>query len=159
MKEFLCQWWPLLALILLGLLTSILWDIERKKDVATSLGRFPDDPDDVMDRLEYKGREYVKMWPSGACFTEEFYNHMRPNNKKKIDMKPDKIYLPWEYAEIDVLPPGVTTKQVFGKDVCYVRKDYLLKWAKERYQQTISNVGCYTGHSVWAEVIEKLESL
>lgn len=35
----------------------------------------------------------------------------------------------------------------------------ILEWAKERYQQTFSNTGCYTGHSVWAEVIEKLESL
>ena len=35
----------------------------------------------------------------------------------------------------------------------------ILEWAKERYQQTVSNTGCYTGHSVWAEVIEKLESL
>lgn len=74
-------------------------------------------------------------------------------------MKPDKIYLPWEYSEIDVLPPGVTTKQAFGKDVCYIRKDYLLEWAKERYQQTISNVGCYTGHSVWAEVIEHINEM
>ena len=39
------------------------------------------------------------------------------------------------------------------------KKDALLEWAKERYKSTISNVGCYTGHSVWAEVIEKLESL
>ena len=38
-------------------------------------------------------------------------------------------------------------------------KDCLMEWAKERYQQTISNVGCYTGHSVWTEVIEKLESV
>ena len=41
----------------------------------------------------------------------------------------------------------------------YIRKDALLEWAKERYQQTVSNVGCYTGNSVWKEVIEKLESL
>lgn len=41
----------------------------------------------------------------------------------------------------------------------YICKDALLEWAKERYKSTISNVGCYTGHSVWAEVIEKLESL
>jgi len=80
---FLTQWWPLLVLILLGIVVAIFWDIERKKDVATSIGRHPDDPDDVMDRLIYKGQKYVKMWPSGACFTEEFYNRMRPNNKKK----------------------------------------------------------------------------
>ena len=47
-------------------------------------------------------------------------------------MIPDKIYLPWEHAESDVLPPGVTSKQVFGKDICYIRKDALLEWAKER---------------------------
>ena len=41
----------------------------------------------------------------------------------------------------------------------YIRKDALLEWAKERYQQTISNVGCYTGHSVWEEVIEHIEAL
>ena len=39
------------------------------------------------------------------------------------------------------------------------KKNALLEWARERYKSTISNVGCYTGHSVWAEVIEKLESL
>ena len=44
-------------------------------------------------------------------------------------MMPDKIYLPWEHAESDVLPPGVTSKQVFGKDICYIRKDALLEWA------------------------------
>ena len=82
MKEFLCQWWPLLAFILLGLLTSILWDIEKKKDVATSLGRLPDDPEEIADRWEYKGKRYVELWPSGGLFTEEFYNRMRKNNKE-----------------------------------------------------------------------------
>lgn len=41
----------------------------------------------------------------------------------------------------------------------YIRKDALLEWAKERHQQTVSNVGCYTGHSVWEEVIEHIEAL
>ena len=44
------------------------------------------------------------------------------------------------------------------ENVAYIRKSALLEWAKERYQQTISNVGCYTGHSVWAEVIDKLNN-
>lgn len=66
-------------------------------------------------------------------------------------MKPDKIYIQ-EGAILRI-------EKTYDNDVCYIRKDYLLEWAKERYQQTISNVGCYTGHSVWAEVIEKLESL
>lgn len=84
MIAFISQWWPLLVLILLGLLTSVLWDVEKKKDAATSLGRFPDDPDNVMDRLEYKGHRYVQLWPSGACVTEEFYNRMTEKNKKEI---------------------------------------------------------------------------
>lgn len=39
------------------------------------------------------------------------------------------------------------------------QKAKILEWAKERYQQTISNVGCYTGHSVWTEVIDKLTEI
>ena len=46
-------------------------------------------------------------------------------------MVPDKIYLAYEYSEIDTLPPGVTSKQVFDKDVCYIRKDALLEWINE----------------------------
>ena len=41
-------------------------------------------------------------------------------------MTPDKIYLPYEYAETDVLPVGVTDKPVFEKDVCYIRKDAVM---------------------------------
>jgi len=76
-------------------------------------------------------------------------------------MKPDKIYLPWEYAEIDVLPPGVTTKQVFGKDVCYIRKDYLLEWAKEKNARLDGTGGDYTEGYLHAmiDLIDKLESL
>lgn len=48
-------------------------------------------------------------------------------------MIPDKIYLAWEYSEIDVLPPGVTTKQAFKKDVEYIRKDALIEWLIEGY--------------------------
>lgn len=71
-------------------------------------------------------------------------------------MKPDKIYVRIEEMG-DVWTLDATTWENGGQE--YIRKDYLLEWAKERYQQTISNVRCYTGHSVWAEVIEKLESL
>lgn len=69
---------------------------------------------------------------------------------------PDKAYIFIEELG-DVFMLNANTWDNGGEQ--YIRKDYLLKWAKERYQQTISNVGCYTGHSVWAEVIEKLESL
>ena len=47
-------------------------------------------------------------------------------------MTPDKIYLAWEYSEIDTLPPGVTSKKVFGKDVEYIRKDALLEWLERQ---------------------------
>ena len=56
-------------------------------------------------------------------------------------MTPDKIYLPYEYAETDVLPVGVTDKPVFEKDVCYIRKDALLEWAKQ--QQLDSLTKCW----------------
>lgn len=46
-----------------------------------------------------------------------------------------------------------------NETISYIRKDALLKWANERYKSTISNVGCYTGHSVWAEVIEHINEM
>lgn len=64
---------------------------------------------------------------------------------------PDKIYIfKGDAIKLVVEQPN---------NVEYIRKDLLLEWAKERYQQTISNVGCYTGHSVWTEVIEHIEAL
>lgn len=38
----------------------------------------------------------------------------------------DKIFIAYEYSEADTLPPGVTTRRVFGKDVCYIREDLAL---------------------------------
>lgn len=69
---------------------------------------------------------------------------------------PDKIYL-----DIIDLDSGYMIAPSFENNggTEYIRKDTLLEWAKERYQQTISNVGCYTGHSVWQEVIDKLNEL
>lgn len=60
------------------------------------------------------------------------------------------IYGTWQYQTPD---PDDETQ------VEYIRKDALMEWLKERYNSTISNIGCYTGNSVWKEVIEKLESL
>lgn len=45
-------------------------------------------------------------------------------------MAPDKIYVPTEYTDNDITPVGVTLRQVFPNDVCYIRKDALLEWAK-----------------------------
>lgn len=69
-------------------------------------------------------------------------------------MIPDKIYLPWEYAETDVLPPGVTTKQVFGKDVCFIHKDALLEWVKEKQYESVTIVA----DNFLQEVIDKLNN-
>lgn len=70
-------------------------------------------------------------------------------------MIPDKIYLAWEYSEIDTLPPGVTTKQVFDKDVCYIRKDALLEWAKQKQYESLTIVA----DNFWQEVIDKINEL
>ena len=78
---------------------------------------------------------------------------------------PDKIYVTIDRpAEKVLYNPELVGVAWSKKDkscehIEFIRKDALLEWAKERYQQTISNVGYYTGHSVWQEVIEKLESL
>ena len=72
---------------------------------------------------------------------------------------PDKLYL--GRRSYGPLIGGWQTNLFESKEIesiAYIRKSALLEWAKERYQQTISNVGCYTGHSVWAEVIDKLNN-
>ena len=69
-------------------------------------------------------------------------------------MIPNKIYIAWEYSEIDALPPGVTQKQVFGKDVCYIRKDALLEWLEKKVQLSY---GVATDALV--EVIDKVKAL
>lgn len=77
-------------------------------------------------------------------------------------MIPDKIYIR-QYRDGDTSmfwDEEPHEDEIAGTEaVEYIRKETLLEWAKEKYKSTISNVGCYTGHSVWAEVIEKLESL
>ena len=71
---------------------------------------------------------------------------------------PKKIYLR-EMPNQPVVSFWYRKRGKFCDNHEYIRKDILLGWAKERYQQTISNVGCYTGHSVWQEVIDKLNSM
>lgn len=78
-------------------------------------------------------------------------------------MIPDKVYLAWEYSEIDTLPPGVTTKQVFGKDVCYIRKDALMKWAttnRDKLDVLSDNDAVRWGQrNAFQQMIDKLNSL
>ena len=77
-------------------------------------------------------------------------------------MMPDKIYIR-QYRDGDTSMFWDETPhedEIAGIEaVEYIRKNALLEWAKERYKSTISNVGCYTGHSVWQEVIDKLNSM
>ena len=78
-------------------------------------------------------------------------------------MIPDKIYLAWEYSEIDTLPPGVTAKQVFGKDVCYIRKDALMEWAKDelnKLEALSDNDAVHWGQrNAFKQMIDKLNSM
>ncbi len=67
---------------------------------------------------------------------------------------PDVIYV--EFSEDVNL---AFEKQPFEETPTYIRKNALLEWAKERYKSTISNVGCYTGHSVWQEAIEHINEM
>lgn len=67
---------------------------------------------------------------------------------------PDVIYV--EFSEDVNL---AFEEQPFEETPAYIRKEALLEWAKERYKSTISNVGCYTGHSVWQEVIEHINEM
>ena len=67
---------------------------------------------------------------------------------------PDKIYI-----QQDMINNIPLEQKEFDDDVEYIRTEVLLEWAKERYKSTISNVGCYTGHSVWAEVVEHLNEM
>ena len=68
---------------------------------------------------------------------------------------PDKIYLPYEYAETDVLPVGCTTKPVFEKDTEFIRKDALVEWAKQQQLDSLTIVA----DNFWQEVIDKINSL
>lgn len=67
---------------------------------------------------------------------------------------PDKIYTDNRgvYAKLPIFSQ-------IDANVEYIRKEALLEWLNERYKSTISNVGCYTGHSVWAEVIEHINEM
>jgi len=74
---------------------------------------------------------------------------------------PNKICLAWEYSQIDVLPPGVTSKKVFGKDVEYIRKDALVEWLKERINNG-DEEGLMTNqiaNLAYKDVMDKISSL
>lgn len=70
-------------------------------------------------------------------------------------MVPDKIYVPTEYTDNDITPVGVTLQQVFPNDVCYIRKDALLEWAKEKQYESLTIVA----DNFWQEVIDKLNEM
>lgn len=52
-------------------------------------------------------------------------------------MIPNKIYVPTEYTDTDIVPVGVTTKQVFPRDVCYIRKDALVALLKQEKDKCV----------------------
>ena len=82
---------------------------------------------------------------------------------------PDKIYFPAEglpsYIDWDGSP--IRTKQVEDSDICYIRKDALLEWARElnetyhkEYEISKYTCGEHWGQMVaFQKVIDKLNSM
>ena len=72
-------------------------------------------------------------------------------------MIPDKIYFPADglpsYIDWDGSP--IRTKQVDDSDVCYIRKDALVEWAKQKQYESTTIVA----DNFWQEVIDKINSL
>ena len=73
-------------------------------------------------------------------------------------MTPNKIYFPADglprYIDWDGSP--IRTKQVDDSDICYIRKDLLLEWAKE---QSASCDGSVAMKRAYDKLIEKLNTL
>lgn len=72
-------------------------------------------------------------------------------------MTPDKIYFPEDglpaYIDWDGSP--ISTKPVGDNDICYIRKDALLEWAKQKQYDSLTIVA----DDFWQEVIEKINEL
>lgn len=70
---------------------------------------------------------------------------------------PDKIYFPEDglpaYIDWDGSP--IRTKQVEDSDICYIRKDALIEWAKQKQYESLTIVA----DNFWQEVIDKLNEL
>lgn len=72
-------------------------------------------------------------------------------------MAPDKIYFPEDglpaYIDWDGSP--VSTQPVGDNDICYIRKDALLEWAKQKQYESLTIVA----DDFWQEVIDKINSM
>ena len=70
---------------------------------------------------------------------------------------PDRIYMPNELLSED------WQRHIEGEDTCYIRKDALLEWAKEREAETRDKAGtdavACAYHDAIMDLIEKIESL
>lgn len=76
--------------------------------------------------------------------------------------EPDKIYFPADglprYIDWDGSP--IRTKQVDDSDVCYIRKDTLLEWAKECFRLQDGGSWYSKGAAdAFSKVIDKLNSM
>lgn len=71
---------------------------------------------------------------------------------------PDKIYFPEDglpsYIDWDGSP--IRTKQVEDSDLCYIRKDVILEWAKETY---LTENASAIRKVCFKQLIEKLMSM
>lgn len=72
-------------------------------------------------------------------------------------MTPDKIYFPADglpaYIDWDGSP--INTKPVGDNDICYIRKDTLIEWAKQKQYESLTIVA----DDFWQEVIEKIDEI
>lgn len=68
---------------------------------------------------------------------------------------PDKVFFPNDINLLTKL--SLVIKQ--EGDVCYIRKDALLEWAKDWQNELDDSLGASMVHHVLNEVINKIESL
>ena len=68
---------------------------------------------------------------------------------------PDKVFFPNDINLLTKL--SLVVKQ--EGDVCYIRKDALLEWAKDWQNELDDSLGASMVHHVLNEVINKIESL
>lgn len=67
---------------------------------------------------------------------------------------PDKLYIICDAANNRGMTVA-TEKPMFSDDICYIRKDALLEWAKQKQYESLTIVA----DNFWQEVIDKLNSM
>lgn len=138
-----------------SILSKIRQEIERRVNILTNV---------YAEQVERKDEEMMNYYHGKVIALEElrpFLDTLSEEPDKSLEEAAEKGANEY-YVDNGCSPFPNTEKASYISGFiagAEWKKNALLEWARERYKSTISNVGCYTGHSVWAEVIEKLESL